>query len=284
MTCKITMIGAGSMAEAFIAGWVKDNHVSPSNIMVTNHSDDFKLEELKKKYGISTSRSIEKLSQHGDVVFLACKPKDWKSALNPFRLTMKPKIPLVSVMAGVTIQSMEDYFADDHVPVIRSIPNTSAIVQASMTPYSIGKWVSRENKTFVADLLQLVGQIAEVPEEKIDAMTALTGTGPAYIYYLMESMEKAAEKIGIDPELARHLVSQTLLGASIRVQEKEFSPRSLYEQIMSPGGTTEAGFNVLKERGVQDAMVECIEKAYERSQELGNKKQNTSPVVNNNRL
>ncbi|MGJ9383333.1 pyrroline-5-carboxylate reductase [Salipaludibacillus sp. CF4.18] len=271
MTLNITMIGAGSMAEALIGGWVKDSKVSPDSIMVTNYSNDFKLQELKKKYGISISRSVDKLSEHADVVFLACKPKDWEKALDPFRFTMKQGTPLVSVMAGVTIQSMENFFGDHAIPVIRSIPNTSAIVQASMTPYSIGKWISLENKKAVTHLLQFVGQIAEVPEEKIDAMTALTGTGPAYIYYLMESMEKAAEKIGIDPELARHLVSQTLLGASIRVQENVFSPKSLYEQIMSPGGTTEAGFNVLKERGVQDAMVECIEKAYERSQELGNK-------------
>jgi len=108
----------------------------------------------------------------------------------------------------------------------------------------------------------------------MDAMTALTGTGPAYIYYLMESMEKAAEKIGIDKYLARHLVSQTLLGAGLRVQKNELSPTMLYEQIMSPGGTTEAGFKVLQEQGLQETMIDCIYRAYERSKELGENKPN----------
>lgn len=272
MKINVVMIGAGSMAEALIAGWLKGKHLLASNIMVTNHSNDFRLEELKEKYCILTSRSEDQLIQHADLFFLACKPKDWRNALAPFKGKIKTNVPLVSVMAGVTIQSMEEYFDNSSVPVIRSIPNTSAIVQASMTPFAIGKYVDTNVRQTVAGLFQMVGQIAEVPEEQLDAMTALTGTGPAYIYYLMESMEKAAEKIGVDQELARHLVAQTLLGASLRVQEKEFSPRSLYEQIMSPGGTTEAGFNVLKEHGVQDALITCIEKAYERSQQLGNKK------------
>ncbi|PYZ94403.1 pyrroline-5-carboxylate reductase [Salipaludibacillus keqinensis] len=269
MNFNLTIIGAGSMAEALIAGWLKSNSISPENIMVTNRSNDHRLDELTRAYQVKVTRNQESLLEHGQLFILACKPKDWKNALLPFKQTMKPNTPLISVMAGITVKDLEEYFPHLNVPVIRAIPNTSAVVNASMTPYALGAWVTQTQKNIVEKVFTFVGEIAEVPESQMDAMTALTGTGPAYIYYLMESMEMAAEKIGIDKTLARHLVSQTLLGASLRVQTKELSPSTLYHQIMSPGGTTEAGFNILREHEVQETMIHCIEKAYGRSKELG---------------
>jgi pyrroline-5-carboxylate reductase len=272
MNINVTMIGAGSMAEALITGFIRSNKLLPENIMVTNHSNDYRLHELSNKHSVKTSRHSETLLDHGHLFILACKPKDWKNALSPFQHTLN--VPLVSVMAGVTTEDMENFFPNSHVSVIRSIPNTSAVVNAAMTPFSIGRWVTLVQKNLVKELFQLVGETAEVLEEQMDAMTALTGTGPAYIYYLMESMEKAAEKIGVDKDLARHLVSQTLLGAALRVQKKELSPTMLYEQIMSPGGTTQAGFKVLQDQGFQQTMIDCIYRAYERSKELGENKPN----------
>ncbi len=269
---NVTLIGAGSMAEALITGWLRSEKLLPENIMVTNHSNNQRLQDLTTTYGIQTSRNPELLLDHGHLFILACKPKDWKNALKPFQQTIH--LPVVSVMAGVTIKDIENFFPHSHVSVIRSIPNTSAVVNAAMTPFSIGQWVTPVQRNLVEELFQLVGETAEVPEKHMDAMTALTGTGPAYIYYLMESMEIAAEKIGIDKDLARHLVSQTLLGAGLRVQTKELSPKMLYEQIMSPGGTTEAGFKVLQEQKLQETMIDCIYRAYERSKELGNAKPN----------
>ncbi|WP_416149598.1 pyrroline-5-carboxylate reductase [Salipaludibacillus sp. HK11] len=269
MNMNVTMIGAGSMAEALITGWLKSKKLLPENIMVTNHSNDLRLQELVNTFGVQTSRDQQTLTEHAHLFILACKPKDWESALHRFKDTIEKNVPLVSVMAGVTTESMENYFPSIDVPVIRTIPNTSAIVNASMTPFAIGKWVTQTQRNIIEQLFQLVGETAEVPEEQMDAMTALTGTGPAYIYYLMESMEIAAGKIGIEKHLARDLVAQTLLGASVRVQKKELSPAMLYQQIMSPGGTTEAGFEVLQEQGLQKTMIECIQRAHERSKELG---------------
>lgn len=269
MKNNVTIIGAGSMAEALIAGWVKKGKIPPQSIMVTNHSNDFRLQELKDSYGIQTTRDADHLTAHGDIFLLACKPKDWRQALAPFQEKMPSGKLLVSVMAGVTTDDMAAFFPSANIPVIRTIPNTSAVVNASMTPFAIGKWVTPAQKDAVSSLFQLVGETAEVPEDTMDAMTALTGTGPAYIYYLMEAMELAAEKIGVEKTLARHLVSQTLLGAGLRVQDKEVPPAVLYQQIMSPGGTTEAGFKVLQEARLQETMIDCIERAYGRSKELG---------------
>ncbi|MCR6106475.1 pyrroline-5-carboxylate reductase [Salipaludibacillus agaradhaerens] len=269
MNTMISILGAGSMAEALICGWVKSGQIAPQNILVTNRSNDKRLEELSTTYGVKSTRNIEELIAHAHILLIACKPKDWQQAVKPLQHLLTQDIPLVSVMAGITTEALEDFFPTLNAPVIRTIPNTSAVVNASMTPIALGKWVNQDHLSRVKDTFKLVGETAEVPEDTMDALTALTGTGPAYIYYLMEAMELAAVKIGVDQNLARHLVSQTLLGAGLRVQANDSSPAILYQQIMSPGGTTEAGFNVLREQKMQEIIISCIEKAAERSKELG---------------
>ncbi|SDN39459.1 pyrroline-5-carboxylate reductase [Alkalicoccus daliensis] len=264
---KITMIGAGSMAEALIAGWVKEGSLNPAEIFVTNREDNSRLNQLKDHYRVSISRDILELTDKTDIVILSCKPKDWESALKPLIPHLNEKTMIASVMAGVTITSIEELVPVS--PVIRTMPNTSAAVLASMTSISYGAQVSSSQKAAVESLFSYIGETAVLEETMMDAVTALTGTGPAYIYYLMESMEKAAANIGVPAHIGRDLVAQTLIGASRRVQEEESTPAELYKQIMSPGGTTEAGFDVLKERQVQEAIIDCIGSAYERSQQLG---------------
>ncbi|MFA9556039.1 pyrroline-5-carboxylate reductase [Evansella sp. AB-rgal1] len=269
MKHNITFIGAGAMAESLISGWLKKEYLDKKQITVTNRSNDRRLQELTQYYGIKSSRSAEELISPNTVVILACKPKDWKSALEPYISSLTKDTPVVSVMAGVTIESIQELLANEDIPVIRTMPNTSATVGASMTTISFGITVTDNIKQVINYIFKGVGETAIVPEEQMDAMTALTGTGPAYIYYLMEAMEMAAEQMGIDRTLAKTLVSQTLLGASLRVQESKDEPAQLYKQIMSPGGTTEAGFNVLKENEVQQSIIACIHRAWERSVELG---------------
>ncbi|PRO66747.1 pyrroline-5-carboxylate reductase [Alkalicoccus urumqiensis] len=261
---KITFIGAGSMAEAMIAGWSQLKE--PPEITVTNRSDDEKLERLEKTYGIHTSRSMSALVD-ADFIFAACKPKDWEEAVYPFLQSASSSTVFVSVMAGITLDSLKQL--DPSKSWARSMPNTSAAVQASMTSISFDKTVPDSKKTDLLHLLKEIGETAVIEESIMDAVTALTGTGPAYIYYLMESMEKAAANIGIPESIGRNLVAQTLIGASRRVQAEEKTPKELYTQIMSPGGTTEAGFHVLQDRGVQEALIACITRAHERAGELG---------------
>ncbi|WP_147802836.1 pyrroline-5-carboxylate reductase [Alkalicoccus halolimnae] len=269
---KVTIIGGGSMAEALIAGWTAQEYIRPGDIYVTNRSNDIRLAELARLYSIKTSRDTHELINNTDFLILSCKPKDWMEALKPYLPYLHNETVIISVMAGVTTASMQK--AAPNSPVIRSMPNTSAAVCASMTSLAFGPGVSEEHISKTEFLFRGVGETAVIEESMMDAVTALTGTGPAYIYYLMESMEKAAANIGVPEHIGRELVAQTLIGASRRVQKEEATPSDLYMQIMSPGGTTEAGFNVLKERGVQEALIDCIAKAYERSQELG---KNPSP-------
>ncbi|MBU9714732.1 pyrroline-5-carboxylate reductase [Evansella tamaricis] len=268
MKLRVSMIGAGNMAEALLKGWLKNGHLKGEQLTITNRSNDDRLKELKNTYGIKTTRNTDELLAPGTLVILGCKPKDWRVAIKPFKPYFTNNTPIVSVMAGVTTRSIEEELVTE-IPVIRSMPNTSASVAASMTTLCYGQHVPYQIREEVRTLFQYIGETAEVPEDQMDAMTALVGTGPAYIYYLMESMEMAAIKMGIEPELAKILVSQTLLGASQRVQQSDEHPKDLYQQIMSPGGTTEAGFNVLSEHNVQDALLSCILAAWEKSKELG---------------
>lgn len=264
---NITMLGAGSMAEALLAGWLKEGTLKPEQITMTNRQDDSRLLQLESKYQVNSTRDPSMVAKNADVIILSCKPKDWSLAVTPYLPYISNKTIVISVMAGVTIETMEN--KAPHLPIVRSMPNTSAAVMASMTSIAYGKKVTDSQKLTIESLFQLIGETAVLEESMMDAVTALTGTGPAYIYYLMESMEKAAANIGVPEHIGRSLVAQTLVGASRRVQEEESTPAELYKQIMSPGGTTEAGFDVLKERKVQEALIECIAKAYERSKELG---------------
>lgn len=270
MKTKISFIGAGAMGESLIEGWLKDKNILPSQITVTNKSNDGRLVQLKDKYGIKVTRDGKELiSSEPTILILACKPKDWLQALTPYFSHLNENTALVSVMAGVTLAAMEEAVAPLPIQAVRTMPNTSARVRESMTAISYGSFVKEDTKTDIETMFQDVGEIAVVPEEQMDAMTALVGTGPAYIYYLMEAMELAAVEMGIEYPLARNLVAQTLRGASTRIQQSERRPAELYKQVMSPGGTTEAGFRVLQNRDVQDAIVSCILRAWERSVELG---------------
>ncbi|SDY58798.1 pyrroline-5-carboxylate reductase [Evansella caseinilytica] len=269
MEAKVSFIGAGAMAEALICGWLKNNHLTGQQITVTNRANNSRLEELKNYYHLQTTRAADKVVTPDTFIILACKPKDWQEAIKPYQHLLGADTPVISVLAGLETTSIESALTNQTVPVIRTMPNTSATVGASMTAIAYGSNVPPAIRQRVADLFAGVGKTAEVNEDQMDAMTALTGTGPAYIYYLMEAMEIAAEKMGIDRQLAKTLVAQTLLGAAMRVQQGDGQPAQLYKQIMSPGGTTEAGFEVLKKNNVQEAFISCMLRAWERSQELG---------------
>ncbi|CAM3805492.1 pyrroline-5-carboxylate reductase [Alkalicoccus chagannorensis] len=259
---NLFIIGAGSMAQALIGAWHQGSH----HITVTNHSNDERLQQMQERFDVSTSRSTSRAAE-ADVIILSCKPKDWEEAAGRYISVVKPGTLVISVMAGVTIESMKHAVPQAHI--VRAMPNTSAAVRASMTSLAFDKDITEDQQKQVLALFEEAGETAVLEESLMDAATALTGTGPAYIYYLMESMEMAAANIGIPEEIGRKLVAQTLIGASRRVQEEETTPKELYEQIMSPGGTTEAGFHVLQEEHVQEALISCIARAHERSQELG---------------
>ncbi len=266
---KIVFIGAGSMAEALIAGMVENKLLESQHVWVTNRSNEERLNELKNKYGVSTSYDTASMLKNADAVLLAMKPKDAAQSLTAIKDLLEDQTLLISVLAGVSLDSMEKV-VKKAMPIVRAMPNTSATIGESATGFAVNKHVSAEQIEMVKQILQTAGIARLVEEEQIDAVTGLSGSGPAYIYYLVEAMEKGAAELGLEKELAKDFIIQTFLGAAEMLASSPKPASQLRKEVTSPGGTTEAGLNVLASREVDKAMIECMKTATEKSKHLGN--------------
>ncbi|MFT8321997.1 MAG: pyrroline-5-carboxylate reductase [Bacillus sp. (in: firmicutes)] len=265
---KLAIIGAGSMSEALISGIVSSKLINGEDIFITNRANQQRLEALKNQYGVNFSYSIETIVKDADAVILAMKPKDVKDALKQIKPILSANTLLISVLAGVSIKSMT-LLAEKNLPIARAMPNTSAAIGKSATGIAMNKQVTAEQKQFVLEIFETVGLAAVVEENQLDAVTGLSGSGPAYIYYLVEAMEKSAVDIGLDRQLANELIVQTLKGAAEMIATSSKTPLELRKNVTSPGGTTEAGIKVLESFHVQNAFIQCIQEATAQSNRLG---------------
>lgn len=269
MTKKVAFIGAGSMAEAMMAGFFHNEMIEPHHTIISNRSSDERLAFLQDKYGVVTTRDPQELLAHADFVFLTMKPKDAVSGLSPLIPYLHERHILVSVMAGVSTASIVDVIGKK-IPVIRVMPNTSAAVGKSATGMAKGAYATSQHLDAVKELFQTIGTVAVVDdEEQLHAVTGLAGSGPAYIYYLVEAMEKAASEIGLNREDAKELILQTLIGSAQMLKNSPKAPETLRKEVTSPGGTTEAGLKELQKHQCQEAFIQCIKVATNRSKELG---------------
>lgn len=265
---KLVFIGAGSMAEAMISGILEKKLVESQNIWVTNKANEEKLANLHQKYGVTGSYDSKALFDGAEVVILAMKPKDSASAITEIREFLSDDILIISLLAGVSIHTIEDLSGKPHA-VARAMPNTSAAVGKSATAVAINNLVSADQIKAIKQLFDSIGFAAFVAENQLDAVTGLSGSGPAYIYYLVEAMEKAAAEIGLDVDIAKKLIVQTFIGAAEMVKVSPKPSHQLRKEVTSPGGTTEAGIKLLEENHVQQAFIECIKAAAAQSRNLG---------------
>lgn len=265
---KIALIGAGSMSEAMLAGIVENKLIDSQHIWVTNRSNKKRLSTLHEKYGVSTTYELDELLDGADIVILAMKPKDAATSIEQVRHLLQPDMMIISVLAGVSMDSIE-VLAQKQLAIVRAMPNTSAAVGQSATAIAVNSKVTDQQRQIVQMLFDTVGMTVFVEEAQLDAVTGLSGSGPAYIYYLVEAMEKSAVEIGLEREMAKQLIVQTLLGAAEMLSKTTKTPQELRHAVTSPGGTTEAGLKILAEHGVQEALVECIKEATAQSKRLG---------------
>ena len=268
MDKKIAFLGAGSMAEALISGLAAHKGSQSANIWVSNRTNDNQLARLQKEYGVTPSRDLPSLLRGADVVLVAVKPKDVLATLTQAREFLRKDMLLISVAAGISTASLQS-ITHIEMPIIRAMPNTSAAVGKSATALSGNEYVKEKDKQLAKDIFGTVGMAVYTDENKMDAVTGLSGSGPAYIYYLIEAMQLSAEQIGLEPQDAQKLIIQTLMGAAEMVHTSDKPPLTLRMEVTSPGGTTEAGIRVLEERGVKEALIECIKTATNRSSEMG---------------
>ncbi|MFH7819239.1 pyrroline-5-carboxylate reductase [Neobacillus thermocopriae] len=265
---KIAIVGAGSMAEAFISGILENELIDRKNVWVTNHSNQNRLRDLEERYGIRSTYNLQTLFENADIVILSMKPKDASSAIQNIRPFLTKDMLIVSVLAGVSMKTIET-LAGKPLAIARSMPNTSAAVGKSATAIAVNHRVSENQLEMTKKLFETVGLVTFVEETQLDAVTGLSGSGPAYIYYLIETMEKSAVEIGLEKQIAKELIVQTLIGAAEMVKNSSKSPKQLRREVTSPGGTTEAGIRVLEEHGVQEAFISCIKAAAEQSKRMG---------------
>ncbi|MFJ7754826.1 pyrroline-5-carboxylate reductase [Peribacillus muralis] len=265
---KIAFIGAGSMAEAIISGLVKQQVIQPANIFVTNKRNDDRFNYLAEQYGVTTTRSLQPLLQDADLVVLAVKPKDILETMQSIKGYIREEMLLLSVVAGVHTSSLEG-IANKQFSIVRAMPNTSATVGKSATALAANGHTKESQLQTAITLFETVGTVAIVEESQLDAVTGLSGSGPAYIYYLVEALERSAETIGLDSQTAKQLILQTLLGAADMLQKSPKTPAVLRKEVTSPGGTTEAGLKELQAHQVQEAFIACVQEATEQSKRMG---------------
>ncbi|HWI60253.1 MAG TPA: pyrroline-5-carboxylate reductase [Symbiobacteriaceae bacterium] len=264
----IGFLGAGSMAEALIRGLIQGGVVRPEQMIVTNRSNRERLETLHRRYGVRTAASKAALVTEADILVLLCKPKDVSDLLAEIRpFTFRGQI-LLSVAAGVNTGFIAAGVAAG-VKVVRAMPNTSCQVGESATAICLGEGAGDDARAVSRAILGAVGRVVEVPEQQLDAVTGLSGSGPAYIYLMIEAMVEAGQRSGLPADVARELAVQTLFGAARTLVETGEDPAELRRKVTSPGGTTMAGLQVLDEAGFTAAMVRAVARATERSRELG---------------
>lgn len=270
---QILFIGAGSMAEALIRGIVGSRLVSPSSVAAINRSNAGRLQELRAAYGIripetNDAEERRRLVAEADVVFLAMKPKDVGSALAAFADCIRPEQLIVSVLAGVSIGTLEQLIGRPQ-PIVRTMPNTSSTIGLGATGVAFSATVGAAQRENALALLQAVGITVTLDEGQIDLVTGISGSGPAYVYFLMEAMIQAGIDGGLSEENARSLVLQTVLGAANMVRTTGEEPSALRTKIMSPNGTTVAALQVLEEYKFPEALRHAVYRAAARSAELG---------------
>jgi pyrroline-5-carboxylate reductase len=265
---KLAIIGAGSMAEAFISGILENSLIDRKNVWVTNNSNVDRLQKLQERHGVRTTYDLNELFAGADMVILSMKPKDAATAIQHIREYLTEQMLVVSVLAGVSMSTIQT-LAGLPIAIVRAMPNTSAAVGKSATAVAVNERVTPEQIELMRNLFGTVGLTTFVEEEQLDAVTGLSGSGPAYIYYLIEAMEKSAVEVGLNKEMASELIVQTLIGAAEMVKNSTKTSEQLRRDVTSPGGTTEAGVKVLEEHQVQQAFISCIKAATAQSKILG---------------
>lgn len=262
---KVVFIGAGSMAEAMISGWINNNTFDANNIYISNRSDINRLLALREKYGVQILTDIT-LIQDADLIVLAMKPKDIREAMEKIKSFVSDETAVLTILAGISISTITDGLGMR--PVARVMPNTSATIGMSASGISFNELVTEEKKQTFMTLLQAIGLVIEVEEDQLHVITALSGSGPAYIYYLIEAFEQVGTQFGLSKEIVRDLMVQTIAGSASMLSTVKEEPAILRQKVTSPGGTTEAGIKALEQNHFIETIFACVQSAEARSREL----------------
>ncbi|OEU45656.1 MAG: pyrroline-5-carboxylate reductase [Desulfobacterales bacterium S7086C20] len=275
---KVGFIGAGNMAEAMINGLIKSALCKPDQIWASDVRGA-RLSQLEARYGINTSEKNTKVFDSADILVLAVKPQHMDEVLDglskTFPQTIKGVKLIISIAAGFPITRIEerlyptlDQDAKGLLPIVRVMPNTPALVLAGMAGMSGNSYAKESDLQDAVAILTAIGKVIQFEEKDLDAVTAISGSGPAYIFYIVESLIEAGIKLGLRPSHALTLTLETIKGSAKLLEETQEAPASLREKVTSRGGTTEAALNVLERHKVKEHLKDAIYAAAKRSEEL----------------
>ena len=264
---RIGVLGAGNMGEALLGGVIKACIVEAHQITASRRSE-VALAYLKDTWGIHTTTDNCELVQQNDIILLAVKPQVMGEVLACVAPCFRPGQVVISIAAGITTSFIESFTGND-IPVIRVMPNTPALVGQAVSPYCLGTHGSDAQALVASQIFSAVGVTVQVEEEMMDAITALSGTGPAYVFRLLEGLIEAGMAMGLPEHLCRALVRQTAYGSAKLVVETPRTPRQLRAQVTSPQGTTHAAMTHLDQEHFQELLQGAVLKARDRARELG---------------
>lgn len=262
---KIAFIGGGNMARALIGG-LKQNGFAMTEITVIE-PDGGKREALQQDFGIQVTENMPSAA-NADVIVLAVKPQQMRDVCI-FLGSLLRKQLIISIAAGIRTGDLSRWL-DGYQNIVRVMPNTPAQIRAGISALYAMPTVTMAAQESATQIMKAVGEVLWLAEEpQMDAVTAISGSGPAYVFYFMEAMMQAAAELGLSPEQARELCMQTMLGASALAASSQEAPATLREQVTSKGGTTEQALMTMEAAGVKSAIVKAARAAAEKSRELG---------------
>lgn len=260
---KYGFLGAGKMATAIVEGLLKSGVPAPQ-ILVAG-PEQLHLEKLAHRFGVATSACNETAARSADLILLCVKPNETSEALKSCGPGLDGKI-LLSIVSGKTLQSLSALAPGARI--VRCMPNTAATVGESATAYCCSESLTPADRTAVESVLRCMGKSWEVPEHALDAVTGLSGSGPAYVFLFLEALTEGGVKAGLPATLARELAIQTLRGSATLAASEGLHPAILREMVTSPGGTTAAGLLELENAAVRAALIRAVESAARRATEL----------------
>ncbi|MFH1007544.1 MAG: pyrroline-5-carboxylate reductase [Candidatus Latescibacterota bacterium] len=264
---RIAIIGVGNMGEA-LAGGIVTSALLDADRITAFDADRERLQAIAAKWKIVPAGSLTQAIEDADVILLAVKPQTIPAVLAEIRATVTSQQMVLSIAAGVPTSLIEEQLK---VPcaVVRAMPNTPALVGCGMAAICPGTFAQKEHLLLAQTILGAVGDVVVVTEKQMDAVTGLSGSGPAYVYTFIEALSDGGVKMGLPRSIALKLAAETVLGAAQMVLETGEHPAVLRDRVTSPGGTTITGMQVLESKGFRDAAISAVEAATKRSEELG---------------
>lgn len=265
---KIGFIGGGKMASAILKGIINSSLFKNDEIIVSD-KNQASLDMLKNDFGINITSSNSDVVKNSEIVLFAVKPFVLRDVLEEIKPFITEKNTVLSIAAGISISTIEEIIGK--FPVVRIMPNTPALVNEGMSAVCKGNFAGDRHEKIAEEIMSSVGKVIKTEEKYIDIITAISGSGPAFYYYIINEIAKAGEKLGLDYQTCLKLSAQTAYGSAKMIMDTNVSPEQLIINVTTPGGCTAVGNDVLKDRDVSDILFETIEKTKQKAFELGKK-------------